>query len=444
MGNSASTESVNWSNFGGENSAAARIQVEMQKAAAQAAAKAAAEQQAAQAAAQAAAEAQAQRVRQQQEAQRVQQQQQQAAAAAAAAAQAAALESAKAQQAAAAKAAAEAAEKQRLAQEQIRLAAQADELAKLRAQYQSQAALLATTQAREQQQAAQLTTVRAEAADTSQTVTSHDFTDLGCWNDAPDRAISGGFTGTPGTDAYNSSRCYDLAVSRGHNIFAVQAGFACFTGLEMRDNYKKYGAAQGYCGVGGGSWVNHVYKINSPSVVIPHDVGAYSDWSAVPSLFSDFQKQSSSLLKSLSTPDTSNPAPYMTALDTNVNAIRDAATIQQLNVRNSRNITDATQIFHDATNMDGPLKDSRDEAENLRRQITLSTSQSSGYEQNILPLKILAATLACVLVLHFVLGIFVSSSVSSFVVLAALAVGFGVALYVAIRIRNNTKQTSLA
>ena len=351
---------------------------------------------------------------------------------AAAAAQAAAAQAAEQQRRAAAQAAAQAAEQQRLAQLQLERARTADELAQARAQLQSIAAQLTSSHAETQRQAAAATVARTEAADSGQSVTSHLYTDMGCWNDTGDRAISGGFAGTPGTDVYNTSRCYDLAKSRGHNIFAVQAGYSCFTGLEMRDNYKKYGAAGGTCPVGGDAWVNHVYKINAPDVIIPHDVPKYSDWSAVPTLFGDFQTQASKLWTSLSSVDTSNPAPYMTALDTNVNAIRDAATIQQLKVQNSQNIKEASGIFKTATDMSGSIRDSKNEAENLRRQISLSSGQNSGFEKNLLPLQILVGTLVGALILHFVAGALLPSTVALTLVLVGLAAGFGAAVYFAI------------
>ena len=255
--------------------------------------------------------------------------------------------------------------------------------------------------------------------------------DLGCWNDREDRAISGGYVGYPGTDAYNPSRCYDLARSRGHNIFAVQAGFACFTGIEMRDNYKKYGAAQGDCGISGGPWINHVYKITSNDVVVPHDVSAYADWSSIPNLFSDFKTQSSTLIDSLSTPDTSNPAPYMTALDTNVNAIRDNIKLEQLKAMNSKNMQGASEILKSVTNMSPQFKESQQDSERLRRQITLSTNQSAAYQGKMLPLQILAGTLAAVLVIYFFAGFVLSQSIASIVALVILAGGFGAAVYFA-------------
>ena len=412
MGNAPSTPGPNPLAIIAAQRAAAEAAVRAQQ---QAAAQAAAAQRAQQ---QAAAEAERQR--------QLQLQQQQAAA------QAAAIAAAEAQRRAAAEDAARAAEQQRLAQLQIERARAADELSRARAQIQSISAQLASSQAETQAQAAAATTARTEATDSGQSVTSHLFTDMGCWIDTPDRAISGGYAGTPGTDAYNTSRCYELAKSRGHNIFAVQAGFACFTGLEMRDNYKKYGAAQGACPVGGSGWVNHVYKINSPDVVIPHDVGEYSDWSVVPNLFGDFQTQATNLWKSLSSVDTSNPAPYMTALDTNVNAIRDSAIVQQLKVQNSQNIKEATDIFKSATDMSGPIKDSKTEAEKLRRQISLSSGENSGFQGNLLPLQILTWTLVGVLVLHFVAGALLPSVAASTLVLLALTAGFGAAVYFAI------------
>jgi len=272
---------------------------------------------------------------------------------------------------------------------------------------------------------------KTQTSDLVQTIQKYLYMDLGCWNDSEDRAISGGYVGYPGTDAYNPSRCYDLAKSRGHNLFAVQAGFACFTGIEMRDNYKKYGPAQGDCGISGGPWINHVYKITSSDVVVPHDVSGYTDWSNVPNLFADFQSQSSSLINSLSTPDTSNPAPYMTSLDTNINAIRDSIKIQELKEMNSKNMKGASEILRSVTDVSPQFKESKQDSERLRRQIMLSTNQSAAYQGKLLPLQILAGTLAAVLIIYFFAGFFLPPSIASIVALVILATGFGVAVYFA-------------
>ena len=258
------------------------------------------------------------------------------------------------------------------------------------------------------------------------------YIDLGCWKDNYTRAIPGGYVGTPGTDAYTVEKCYDHAVSKGHNIFALQAQFACFTGIEMRDNYKLHGEASGTCGPTGDSWVNHVYKITTSNAITPHSVPQYSDWSAVRTLFSDFQTQASNLVDSLSTIDTSNPAPYMTSMDTDVNAIRDAALIQRLKVQNSENIDSATKAFKTAADISGPIQQSKDDAEKLRREISLSAGQNAGFEKNILPLQILAATLVGALIIHFVAGAFLPATTASTLVLVGLASGFGAAVYFAI------------
>jgi hypothetical protein len=283
----------------------------------------------------------------------------------------------------------------------------------------------------EQVSAEELARLRARAADSGQSVQSHLFTDLGCWKDTPDRAISGGYVGSQGTDTYDTSRCYGLAMSRGHDIFALQGGYACFTGLSMRDNYKKYGEASGNCEIRGGEWVNHVYSINEKDHVVPHEVGSYSDWSVIPSLFSDFQAQSSKLLNSLKFPDTSNPAPYMTALDTNVNAIRDDIRLQEIKALNAQNVKDATQIFRDVTDMNPEFQENRAEAERLRRQILLTSNQTSGYQNKTFPLQILAVTLALVLVVYFLAGFVLTPTIASTLAIVLLAVGFGASVYYA-------------
>jgi hypothetical protein len=350
-----------------------------------------------------------------------------------ASAQASAVSAAQAQARAAAAEAADAANRQRIAQQQVELTKNSDELTRMRALAQAQAADLAAAQARSRADAAAAATAQARASDSGQSVRAHLYTDLGCWNDTPDRAISGGFVGTPGIDVYNPSRCYEVAMSKGHDIFAVQAGYSCFTGLAMRDNYKKYGQApaDNNCGISGGSWVNRVFSINKKDHVVPHEVGSYSDWSMIPSLFSDFQTQSSKLLDSLKFPDTSNPAPYMTAFDTNVNAIRDDIKLQEIKALNAQNVKDATQIFKDVTDMNPDFQENRAEAERLRRQILLSSSQTTGYENKTLPLQILAVTLALVLVVYFLAGFILSPTTASMLAIVLLTVGFGASVYYA-------------
>ena len=82
------------------------------------------------------------------------------------------------------------------------------------------------------------------------------YSDLGCWNDRGDRALSRyhGYNNTVET-------CYQLAKTNGSTVFGLQNGGECWVN-QQGDDYKKYGEAPGTCQALGGPWVNHVYQVN--------------------------------------------------------------------------------------------------------------------------------------------------------------------------------------
>ena len=83
------------------------------------------------------------------------------------------------------------------------------------------------------------------------------YTDLGCWKDTGDRAL----TGPPKEYGYKPDTCQAYAKARGSSTFALQDGGWCVTN-NPGDNYKKHGEATGPCPVGGGPSINHVYGVN--------------------------------------------------------------------------------------------------------------------------------------------------------------------------------------
>lgn len=83
------------------------------------------------------------------------------------------------------------------------------------------------------------------------------YSDLGCWKDTGNRAL----TGPPQQYGHTVNTCGALAKARGSTTFALQHGGWCVTS-NLDDNYKKYGSAPGACPTLGGGWVNHVYKVN--------------------------------------------------------------------------------------------------------------------------------------------------------------------------------------
>jgi len=127
----------------------------------------------------------------------------------------------------------------------------------------------------------------------------------------------------------------------------------------------------------------------------------------------------------------------MTALDTNINAIRDAVKIKQLQALNAQNIQTATDLVEDVTDMSDTLKKNRDQAQLLKQQISLSTNKTEEYKKKLLPLQILAATLAIVLVVYILIGAVLPTNVSSIIALVLLAGGFGAAVYFAVVNKQN-------
>jgi len=91
---------------------------------------------------------------------------------------------------------------------------------------------------------------------TRSTASAGGITDLGCWNDAGVRAL----TGPPQQYGYTPQTCKEFALSRGTDTFALQDGGWCVT-QKAGDNYQKYGKATGQCPERGAGWINHVYQV---------------------------------------------------------------------------------------------------------------------------------------------------------------------------------------
>ncbi|XP_019629805.1 PREDICTED: uncharacterized protein LOC109474031 [Branchiostoma belcheri] len=94
------------------------------------------------------------------------------------------------------------------------------------------------------------------------------YTSLGCWRDSATRAIPI----LEGTDSlldgdYQSrhhaiQKCYQVALSRGFTVFAVQYGGECFGSANGINTYNRYGPTTTCAEDGkGGAWGNEVYKI---------------------------------------------------------------------------------------------------------------------------------------------------------------------------------------
>ena len=90
------------------------------------------------------------------------------------------------------------------------------------------------------------------------------FNSLGCWKDnsynISTRAISKYEGELNGIIA-----CYARAKALGNELFAVQFGKECWTSVEARETYQKYGPAKDCCSKDGtgGSDCQEVYEIGS-------------------------------------------------------------------------------------------------------------------------------------------------------------------------------------
>jgi hypothetical protein len=171
-----------------------------------------------------------------------------------------------------------------------------------------------------------------------------------------------------------------------------------------------------------------------PAPITPPTIASYSDWTPLSAMLTDFTTQTAGIVTSLGdTTNRPNPSPYMTALDTDVNAIRDQVKIRQLQALNSQNIQDATTALAEATDMSDELKNSQNQADVLRRQIAMSANQATSYQSRFLPLQILAGTLAIVLFVYFLAGFVLPMAVASTLAMVMLAGGLGAAIYFAVK-----------
>ncbi|XP_066266629.1 uncharacterized protein [Branchiostoma lanceolatum] len=94
------------------------------------------------------------------------------------------------------------------------------------------------------------------------------YRSLGCWTDSADRAIATLEGTDPRLDATYQERsdpvekCYQVALSRGFTVFAVQNGGWCAGSDSGRQNYNKYGPSTACASDGeGGPWANEVYEM---------------------------------------------------------------------------------------------------------------------------------------------------------------------------------------
>ncbi|XP_066297373.1 uncharacterized protein [Branchiostoma lanceolatum] len=107
---------------------------------------------------------------------------------------------------------------------------------------------------------------------------SRGYTSLGCWKDTNDRALTMLEGSDPRLDGKYGERqnaidkCYQVALSRGFTVFAVQHSGQCF-GSADANTYNKHGPSTGCAADGeGGRSANEVYQITAD--------GNWSQWSS--------------------------------------------------------------------------------------------------------------------------------------------------------------------
>ena len=102
------------------------------------------------------------------------------------------------------------------------------------------------------------------------TFTGSKFISLGCWKDTIDRAMPSIEHSHPILGRSYKSRknaihkCYELALSLGYTVFAIQDGGQCFSSSKAKDTYRKHGSSSECLEGGkGGPLANQVYEIKS-------------------------------------------------------------------------------------------------------------------------------------------------------------------------------------
>ena len=89
------------------------------------------------------------------------------------------------------------------------------------------------------------------------------YTELGCFQDREDRAITGQITFYSPDEAIK--KCFERALRLKYSHFAVQYNNECFTSRNAATTYNRWGAGVGCRNGRGGSHLLTVYKIISPN-----------------------------------------------------------------------------------------------------------------------------------------------------------------------------------
>ena len=112
-----------------------------------------------------------------------------------------------------------------------------------------------------------------------------------------------------------------------------------------------------------------------------------------------------------------------------VNSLGDTLKFQGAEISAALTRREAAEVIKDATKINENIQDIANESEMLRTKIRTHKEQSSGYTQKMNILKILAFTLAVVLLIYLTAGLVLPASITSAIALFALSAGLGTAIY---------------
>ncbi|CAH1238914.1 PKD1L3 [Branchiostoma lanceolatum] len=108
------------------------------------------------------------------------------------------------------------------------------------------------------------------------------YVSLGCWRDTGNLAIPSLEGTDPRVDGnyrwrrYSTEKCYQVALSRGFTVFAIQHSGWCLGSADAQNTYQKYGPSTGCASNGeGGLWASEVYQITDE---LAHWLNISNNW----------------------------------------------------------------------------------------------------------------------------------------------------------------------
>lgn len=123
----------------------------------------------------------------------------------------------------------------------------------------------------------------------------------------------------------------------------------------------------------------------------------------------------------------------MREMDRDVNSLGNEIRIQNAEINAAKNIRQASEVFHEATNINGPLENSVNDRQKLRTQIMGSSEETSLYKTSLMPLQVLAITLILLFIVFVTAGFVMPKYVTTGLGVVILASGLGTAIYFVVK-----------